>query len=153
LRNRSVDAALVFVGSGSEEDDLQRYAKEHRIPDVHFLGFRNQSELPKLYGLSDVFVLPSENEPWGLIINEVMCAGLPVVATREIGAVPDLVQHGENGLLYSTGNMDELRAHLETLVTDSNLRCDMGERSHEIIGGWNYDRCVEGLRNALAEVA
>jgi glycosyltransferase involved in cell wall biosynthesis len=151
LRNRSVDAALVFVGSGPEEEELRHYAEEREIPDVHFLGFRNQSELPTLYALSDVFVLPSENEPWGLIINEVMCAGMPVVATREIGAVPDLVHHGENGLLYSVGRIDELSDHLETLVTDADLRRDMGERSLEIIDGWNHDRCVEGLRAALSE--
>ena len=78
----------MFVGSGPLEQTLRRATIEQHIPDVFFLGFRNQSELPALYALSDVFVLPSEDEPWGLIINEVMCAGLPVIASAEIGAVP-----------------------------------------------------------------
>lgn len=92
-RRRDLQAVLVFVGSGEQEKLLRDYVREHEVPDVLFFGFQNQSELPKFYSVADVFVLPSENEPWGLILNEVMCAGLPVIASDEIGAVPDLVRH------------------------------------------------------------
>ncbi|MGH8560328.1 MAG: glycosyltransferase family 4 protein [Methylococcales bacterium] len=150
LRERATNVALVFVGSGSEEQRLREYVEQHSVQDVYFLGFRNQSELPKLYAISAVFVLPSENEPYGLIVNEVMCAGLPVVATDEIGAVADLVTHGENGLLYSTGDIAALSQCLESLVGDQELRRFMGMRSLERISNWSYQQCAEGLKNALA---
>jgi glycosyltransferase involved in cell wall biosynthesis len=150
LRQVTSDAALVFVGSGSEEDALRSYVKVHSVPDVHFLGFRNQSELPKFYAVSNVFVLPSEDEPWGLIINEVMCAGKPVVATEEIGAVTDLIEHGKNGLTYQTGDVQALANHLLTLVEQPRLSEQMGARSREIIAGWDFERCVAGIRSALA---
>jgi glycosyltransferase involved in cell wall biosynthesis len=124
--------------------------KAHGIPDVYFLGFRNQSELPKLYASADVFVLPAEDEPWGLVINEAMCAGLPVVATREIGAVADLVVDGWNGLLFETGAVAQLADHIRALAADPIRRDAMGARSRQRISDWNLDRCVSGVRAALA---
>ena len=70
-----------------------------------FTGFVNQSELPALYAASDVFVLPSENEPWGLAVNEAMCASLPVVVSREVGCAPDLVRDGVNGYTPAAGDI------------------------------------------------
>lgn len=86
---------LVLIGSGEMEDELRTLAKSLRIDNICFTGFVNQSALPQYYTASDLFVLPSEDEPWGLAINEAMCAGLPIVASREIGCVPDLVHDGK----------------------------------------------------------
>jgi glycosyltransferase involved in cell wall biosynthesis len=149
LRQRGLEAALVFVGSGEQEQSLRQFVAAHHVPDVFFLGFRNQSELPCLYAAADIFVLPSENEPWGLIINEVMCAGLPVVASDEIGAAPDLVHHGDNGFTFPAGDVVQLADRLATLVEDVTLRRRMGQRSLELIRTWNLDRCAEGVAAAL----
>jgi len=149
---QGVEATLLFVGSGEEEPRLRRYVQDHQLADVLFPGFQNQTELPRFYALADLFVLPSEDEPWGLVINEVMCAGLPVIATREIGAVADLVRHGHNGLLYDTGDVDTLSAHLHALVKDADLRARMGANSRAIIDGWGLDQSVAGIRAALARL-
>ena len=149
LRERGIEAALVFVGAGESEASLRAYADEHRIADVCFAGFRNQSELPKYYASADVFVLPSEDEPWGLVINEAMCAGLPIVASEEIGAVPDLVKHGYNGLTYGAGDVEQLAAHLVSLASNKALREQMGENSLAVIQEWDLERCVEGVSAAL----
>lgn len=149
LQTRGVDAALVYVGSGELEVTLKQYAQTHNVRDVIFCGFQNQTELPSFYAAADVFAFPTENEPWGLVLNEVMCAGLPIVASAEIGAVPDLVHHGENGLLFEAGDVAQLSAHLETLVANTNLRTAMGARSLEIIEQWSYTQCVEGIVAAL----
>ena len=87
-------AALAFVGAGPERERLTAFVERHEVPDVYFLGFWNQSELPRIYGACDVFVLPSENESWGLVVNEAMCAGLPVVVSEEVGAAADLCGTG-----------------------------------------------------------
>ena len=70
---------LVMAGSGELEQTLRAFCAEHAIENVVFTGFVNQSQLPGLYSASDIFVLPSEQEPWGLAVNEAMCAGLPIV--------------------------------------------------------------------------
>lgn len=149
IRQEGIQAALVIVGSGELEAELRRLVEEDQILDVHFCGFQNQSELPRYYALADIFVLPSENEPWGLVINEVMCAGLPVIASEEIGAVADLVRHGENGYRFTTGNIDELTRHLRTLVTNERSRTAMGNRSLEIIDRWDFEKCAQGVLAAL----
>ena len=76
--------------------------------DVRFLGFRNQTELPGLYDLADLFVLPSRFEPWGVVINEVMNAAKPVVVSACVGAAPDLVQPNLNGWIYPPGDVTAL---------------------------------------------
>jgi glycosyltransferase involved in cell wall biosynthesis len=128
---------------------LKTYARQHNLDNVYFLGFVNQSQLPKVYAVADIFVLPSVDEPWGLIINEVMCAGLPVIASAEIGAVPDLVHDGENGFTFEAGDIDMLQSHLETLCRDRLLRERMGKASREIISQWSYEECVQGVLAAL----
>lgn len=151
VRQRGTDAVLAFVGSGDQEATLKEYVRTQEIPDVHFLGFRNQSELPGLYAAADIFVLPADNEPWGLIINEVMCAGLPVIATSEIGAVSDLVKHGENGFTYDAGDIDALTDHLARLLQEPATRASMGKASRRIIAGWDHERCVLGIKQALTQ--
>lgn len=143
------EAALVFVGSGELESSLKEYASQHGVADVYFAGFQNQSDLPRFYAVSDVFVLPSEDEPWGLVINEVMCAGVPVVASEEIGAVPDLVRDGYNGFTYPAGNVEQLAAHLRNLIANADTRRRMGKKSLEIIRGWDLERCASGVLAAL----
>ena len=151
VRKRGIDAALAFVGSGDQEAALKEYVRTQQIPDVHFLGFRNQSELPDLYAAADVFVLPADNEPWGLIINEVMCAGLPVIATNEIGAVGDLVKPGENGFTYDAGDIDALTDYLARLLQEPETRAGMSQASRRIIAGWDHERCVQGIKQALTQ--
>ncbi len=152
LRRWGTEAALLFVGSGELEQSLQEYASQYEIDDVCFAGFQNQSELPKLYAVADVFVLPSEDEPWGVVINEAMCAGLPVIASEEIGAVPDLVVHGYNGMTFRAGDVDQLTAHLESLVINKSLRQQMGKNSLMVIKDWDLEHCVQGVIAALRSI-
>ena len=72
---------VVMAGSGELEPELRRFCADHGLEDVVFTGFVNQSELPALYGAVDIFVLPSESEPWGLAVNEAMCPLSGMVAT------------------------------------------------------------------------
>jgi glycosyltransferase involved in cell wall biosynthesis len=151
VRKAGIDAALAFVGSGEQRTDLEKYVSQHHVPDVHFFGFRNQSELPQFYSAADVFVLPAENEPWGMVVNEVMCAGLPVIASNEIGAVADLVRHGENGFTYKAGDVDTLTEYLSQVLRDPGKRTRMGEASRRIIARWDYERCVLGIKQAVVQ--
>ena len=139
-----------FRRSGPEEQALKDYVQEHDIAGVPFFGFQNQSQLPKYYSTADVFVMASEHDSWGLVLNEVMCAGIPIIATNKVGAVRDLVRHGENGFIYESGNIDELSGYLSQLLDDLE-RCKlMGAQSRRIIEQWDHEYCVRGIKQAMA---
>jgi glycosyltransferase involved in cell wall biosynthesis len=143
---------LALVGSGEMESELRALVSQLGLRKARFLGFVNQSALPKIYGASDMFVLPSQDEPWGLAINEAMCAGLPIIASREIGCVPDLVQDGRNGRLFDSGNIEGLVQALSEVLQSPALRKRMGGASHEIISRWGYEQCRIGLCHALESI-
>jgi glycosyltransferase involved in cell wall biosynthesis len=151
LRKESVRPfTVVMAGSGELENELRRYCDEHILDNVIFPGFINQSELPLLYAASDIFVLPSEYEPWGLAVNEAMCASLPVVVSREVGCVDDLVQEGVNGATPAAGDIDGLARVLRRLIEDEAERRRQGQASLTRITQWSYQQCLAGLRSALA---
>jgi len=143
-------AYLIIVGDGEERANLEARVRESGLSSIRFLGFRNQSELPRIYDLCDVFVLPSYNETWGLIVNEVMNAGRPVVVTDQVGCQPDLVHDGVNGFVYPAFNVDALSQCLRRLIEDPDLRATMGENSLRIIRQYSFEQDVVALRSALA---
>jgi len=141
-------AAVIFLGNGELREEMERFAKEHEL-NVHFAGFINQTDLPKHYAMADVFVLPSQYEPRGAVLNEAMASGLPVISTDRSGSIKDIVQHGDNGFVFTAGDAQSLARHLDTLVADPELRARMARRSREIIATWDYSRGVEGVMEAL----
>jgi len=141
---------VVMTGSGDLEQELRTYCTENALDNVVFTGFVNQSELPALYAASDIFVLPSEHEPWGLAVNEAMCAGLPVVVSRDVGCATDLVQEGVNGYIPAAGDIDGLARALRCLIEHEDLRRRQGQASRARILQWGYRQCLDGIRSAVA---
>ena len=143
------EAALIFVGDGELRPELEEYASRRKIKNVFFAGFKNQSELPKYYSLADIFVFPSAIEQWGLVVNEAMCFGLPIITTNGVAASSDLVRHGENGFIYPPGDVEKLIQYLKKTLEDPTKRQKMGEKSLEIISNWDYDICLKNLLTVL----
>ena len=142
---------LVMVGDGERNAALQEQVRSLNMdPQVRFAGFRNQSELPRFYDLCDVFVLPSLLEPWGLVVNEVMNAGRAVIVSDQVGAAADLVENGENGIVFPAGNVAALTDALRQTLSDPERCRRMGERSRQIIGGWGFDQDLLGLKRAMS---
>src|SRR6516165_5369050 len=150
LQNRGIRFHVVMVGSGEMTAELVDLAGRLRLDNVRFHGFANQSAMPRIYGAADVFVLPSENEPWGLAVNEAMCAGLPIVASAEIGCVADLVQRQVNGQTFTVGDVEGLANALYPILVDSETRQNMSAASRDIISRWSFAECASGLKVALA---
>jgi glycosyltransferase involved in cell wall biosynthesis len=144
-------ASLIFVGEGELRGELESYTRENKLEDgVRFAGFVNQADLPKLYAMADVFVLPSLYEPRGAVINEAMACGLPLIVTDRCGSIGDIVREGENTLIYPAGDAGVLSRHMDAMAEDTALRQRMAERSLEIIAGWDYGKGVEGILNMLS---
>ena len=146
---RRAGAALVFMGDGELRPALEAYVRNRAIPDVHFLGFVNQRDIPRYYAMCDVFVLPSTYEPRGAVINEAMACGLPVIVTDRCGSIGDIVMAGENAFVYRAGVEAELASDLDGLSGDPTLRTRMGRRSRDLIAEWNYARGVRGVKEML----
>lgn len=140
---------LLIVGDGEERGRLEAKARETRWNSIKFLGFQNQSELPKFYALCDVFVLVSEGEPWGLVVNEVMNAAKPVIVSDRVVSGVDLVNEGENGYIIPLGDVNLLADRLERITRNSELARAMGRNSFERINTWSFAEDIEGLNRAL----
>jgi glycosyltransferase involved in cell wall biosynthesis len=137
---------LIIVGTGELEEQLRRMA--HNAPNVHFLGFQNQSAMNVVYRLGDVFVLPSRGpgETWGLAVNEAMASSRPVVVSDRVGCAPDLVRRNETGTVFSSDNQAGLDAAITPLLNSAPLRQRLGMRAAQHIQGWSLAeqaRCIE----------
>lgn len=144
---------VFMVGAGEMDAELRELAASMPADTVVFGGFVNQAALPEVYAASDVFVLPARDETWGLVVNEVMCAGVPVVVSEEVGCVADLVRDGVNGFLVPPGDVAALTRALNRIIRDDALRAAMGAASRNIIASWSFEECRRGLSSALAHVA
>jgi glycosyltransferase involved in cell wall biosynthesis len=140
---------LLYAGDGDLRAATEAEAVARSLAGVRFLGFRNQTELPPLFDLCDVFVLPSVNEPYGLVVNEVMAVGRAVVVTDEVGCAPDLVRPGINGFTFPAGDVAALADVLERTLSSPSRTQAMGNASCDIIGHWNFGKDIDGLRRAL----
>jgi len=142
LRRGGIDAHALFIGDGEQRDAVEHRAARYGIEDALCIsGFVNQQELPAWYAAADALVLPSDaRETWGLVVNEAMAAGLPVVVSDAAGCSVDLVKNGENGFTYACGDVAALAGKLGMLVTlGQDGRRALGHRSREIVAGFGID--------------
>ena len=150
------DPHLVVVGDGDRRDALE--ARAAGVGSVTFAGYVDNDDLPGYYALADAFVLPSVQtaefrEPWGLVVNEAMSAGTPVVATGQVGAAAGgLVSHGENGFVVPERNPAALADPLERLVDDDDLSDRLGERAREDVADYDYERMLSGFTAAFEQL-
>lgn len=149
LKRNGILFQVALIGSGEMEGELRNLAAQLDLDNVCFAGFVNQRHLPEYYAASDIFVLPSKGEPWGLAVNEAMCASLPVVASTELGCVPDLVHDGINGRTFAAGDVMALAEAIRSMLSDAELRQRMGKESRNIIDRWSFSECGDALRASL----
>lgn len=141
---------LAIVGDGPSRKTLEAYAAEKGIGPLLFYGFQNRSDISKFYVISDVLVLPSFHETWGLVVSESLCFGLPVITSDQVGASTDLVEEGHNGFTYPAGDVDALAEKLERLANLSEQeRQTMGQNSRHLMERWSKRDLVESLDKYL----
>lgn len=138
---------LLLVGNGVLEEQLKKQAAGDE--NIRFLPFQNQSVMPSLYRVADVFCLPSHGpgETWGLAVNEAMASGRPVLVSDRCGCAIDLVKPGKNGLVVSAGDLDSLSEALAVL-SKADLK-KWGLNAQEDIKPWSFQNQCDAIENVL----
>ena len=144
--------SLVLVGEGSAREEVTRRALQVAPGQVRCTGFVHRDQLAGYYALSDVFVFPSHSDPWGLVVNEAMACGLPVIASDAAGCVEDLLEDNWNGRVVPRGDVVRLASAMEELGRDSALRRQMGNHSRERILRYSPAACAAGIAEAAQSV-
>ena len=137
------EVQLVYVGKGDQEEVLKQQAMKMGVSDkVKYLGWRD--DVHELMPLFDLFALPSMNEGMGRVLVEAMAAGKAVVASN-VGGIPDLVHHGQNGFLVEPGDVNGLSAAIEKLLADENLRHAMGKKGQAMAYNFSESKMIEKI--------
>ena len=138
---------LVLVGDGPEREALERLAAP--TPGITFTGFQQIDQLPVWYRGAGVYVHPAQSDPWGLVVNEAMAAGLPVLVSTGAGCAPDLVAAGENGHTFAPDDASTLAHHLAAVTGDPTTRARMSRRSKQIVAQYTPDHFAVGMLRAV----
>lgn len=152
LLKETFDFHLVIVGKGKEEDPLKELVAELDLGDmVTFTAYLPKKDLPNIYKIADIFVMPSIAELQSLVTMEAMACGLPVVGANAV-ALPHLIKDKKNGFLFKPGDYKDLAKKLQLLLENKKLREQMGEESLEIIKEHDMSMIVIKVENVYKEV-
>jgi glycosyltransferase involved in cell wall biosynthesis len=143
------DLHLIMVGSGEMEDAVKEEASGYA--NIHVLPFQNQSLMPAIYRLGDIFCLPSKGpgETWGLAVNEAMACERAILVSDKTGCAEDLVKNGINGYVFSSGDIEDLAEKLSRMAEDKNKLMEMGSTSKKIIENWNFEAIVSATNKVI----
>ena len=145
-RSARETTGLVFVGDGPASRALQQTAAD--LQNVRFLGFQQRDQLARIMSLATALILPTHSDTWGLVVNEAMACGLPVVVSEVAGCAADLVRHGWNGFIVKPHDRCELIGALESLMHGQEATLHMGQNSLLHIHNFSAEACAAGLANA-----
>jgi glycosyltransferase involved in cell wall biosynthesis len=140
---------LVFVGDGPARSALLQHAAAINPGSIHLAGYSQREELAAYYALADVFVFPTHTDPWGLVVNEAMACGLPVICSDAAGCGADLVESGWNGRIFAAGDVGQLTRAMNELAKDAELRSLMAQHSRQRIDQYSPEAWAAGLAGAV----
>jgi glycosyltransferase involved in cell wall biosynthesis len=140
---------LIIMGDGHLRKELELNIQRNGLQEyVQLPGFKQYDELPIYYSMASAFIHPSTSEQWGLVVNEAMASGLPVLVSERCGCAKDLVQNGVNGFVFDPFDIIS-RLLLEISSMDNDIRQKMGNESLRIIKEWGPERFANGLYEAV----
>jgi len=136
------DWGLIVIGSGPDEDEL--LAQSEGIENIYFTGGKTWEEVIELYTQASVLVLPSTSEPWGIVVNEAMWCGIPVLVSDQCGCSKDMVD-GKNGFLFDPYDKSDLAKRMEWFLDNPDKLESMGEHSRKIVDTHSYKFSAEQI--------
>lgn len=149
IKGKNCNWGLILVGNGPLSEDIEFYIRRHAVRNVFMPGFEQRKQIPQYLAVSDVFILPSISEPWGLVVNEAMAAGLPVLVSKRCGCYPDLVKKGVNGYSFDPFDHDELFCLMKTIVEGKHDLLKMGKASLKIIKDYTPEKAAKIIAQTI----
>jgi len=140
---------LVILGDGPERENLLKIENEEEISGISWAGFRQIDELPAYYGLASCFIHPALQEQWGLVVNEAMASGLPVIVSERCGCAPELIIEGKTGFTFEPYNTEQLTHLLFHVSTDNGID-RVGNAARDHVENWGPERFAQGLLDAVS---
>lgn len=143
LAGRYPRVRLLLAGREAELPPLLAILPESVRRRIEYAGFQPPEELPRYFAQADVFILPSRHDGWGVVVNQAIGAGLPVICSAAVGAAHDLVESGVNGLRFPAGDIPALTTCMERFATEPALAAQWGAASRAKAAAWTPDRGAE----------
>lgn len=146
--NKEVE--FLFVG-GKPTEKYLKLIQSHKVSNVRFIDFVNPKDIGEIYELADLFVLPSQTDVWGLVINEAMAKGLPVIASENCVAALSLVKNYKNGFIYSVGNIPSIVEKIKYVLENNDVQLNYSKKSLELIREFTIEKMVVTHRDIFEE--
>ncbi len=140
---------LILVGNGPQTKEIENFISSNKLKGVFLPGFKQKEELPLFYTISDVFILPSVSESWGLVVEEAITSGLPVLVSNRCGCYPDIVQDGINGFSFDPFDEDSLFKLMRDITQGKYNLKKMGRASSNIIKQYTTEKTVKIFMEAI----
>lgn len=140
---------LIILGDGPEASVVNQIILNKQIEAVSLPGFRQYNDLPSYLGLASVFIHAPLQEQWGLVVNEAMASGLPVLVSTQCGCASDLIIPGVNGFTFDAANVPQLADLMAGFTRGEYDRVSMGAASHAHIQNWGLERFACGLEQLV----
>jgi len=151
--NLRAEIGLVFVGDGESRRQLEELAISISRGIIKFAGFAQREHLGAYYGLAEMLILPTYTDTWGMVVNEAMACGLPVLVSRVAGCATDLVRENWNGMLVAPRDVPSLEQAMRCLAMQSDLCKRMGARSAEHISSYSPKTWSDSVALAIQVIA
>jgi glycosyltransferase involved in cell wall biosynthesis len=148
-RNSVQPVSLLLIGDGPGEAALRDACRVRGLRNVTFAGFRQKKELPRFYAAADVFVFPTLGDPYGLVVDEAMACGLPIISTSAAGEIRGRVVEGLNGFVVPPADGETLAQRMLLLASDARLRRSMGQYSRAAIADHTPQRWAESFEQIV----
>ncbi len=152
LNNKSVETLIV----GGEEDQLKELLKNYEIetiPDnIRIISFMSKDDLFEYYRASDIFVLPTREDVWGLVVNEAMANGLPVISTNRCNAAIELIEDNVNGKIVATEDAESLKSAIDELLKNENCIETISKNNIHKIESYTYEEMGKRVYEILIRI-
>jgi glycosyltransferase involved in cell wall biosynthesis len=149
---QGVDSTLLIVGDGPDRDRFRQAVADRRIPRVVIRDFVQQRDLPRILASSDALVFPTRGDPYGLVVDEAMAAGLPVISSTSAGEIRTRVIPGETGLLVEPDDSGALHAAMRGLHEHPDRAAAMGDRGGAAMEHRTPERWARQVTDAVRDI-
>lgn len=156
LKKAGIDFELNLVGDGILRKKLEDTVSDKGLSNcVHILGSKTPEEVRQYMEQASIFLFTSDrNEGWGAVLNEAMNSGCAVVTSHAIGSVPFLINDGENGLIYQSGDINDLCAKVIYLIDNAEKRAELGNKAYSTIAdSWNAETAAERFKQLVEAIS